>query len=321
MKNYKNAFCSEFKIEMASMHPYVLKLFPHVKKVLWGGVYDDTGNLISNSVRRGIYGGDHVASIALDYANLSRKKTVIKGKSLYLGPLMGHYGHFLIETLSRIDLFDLNEFDYIIFSKFIFGNNINNFHKDFLKYFGVNSKKIIVVENETMFEELYVSRQLWNINRKPDIYAKNVYSYINKCIKESKSKEKVLLTYANRNDSRIKNLLDVEDIFKKHGFIIVVPEKLTIIQQLEIYKNSTILAGVSGTAMHNCLFSNLGGFCIEIGDERASNDYMPIQKEIIKMNNLHSFRINFIGKNGVTNLNELEKSLCKILNSIEEYSK
>lgn len=285
-----------------------------------GGIYDNKGDLIHDSVRRGIYGGDHVASISLNYSNLS-SKIVIKGKSLYLGPLMGHYGHFLIETLSRISLFDLSKFDHIVFSKFIWGCSIKDFHKDFLKFFSVDIEKIIVVETETMFEDLYVSKQLWDINKSPNICVQNVYSYIHKCIKETENKEKVFLTYTNRNDSRIKNLLEIEDIFKKYGFIIIEPEKLSITEQLEIYKNSTILAGTSGTAMHNCIFSNLGGFCIEIGDERAPNNYIPLQKEIIKMNSLEAFRINFIGKNGAICLNELEKNLCKILNSIKEYTK
>jgi capsular polysaccharide biosynthesis protein len=276
-----------------------------------GGLYTKNGDLIFSSMRKGGYGGDHVISIAPDYIPC-KKNNLLKGRSIYLGPLMGHYGHFLIETLSRMLVFNLEEFDNIVFSKFIWGAKLQRFHKEFLQYFKIDNKNIIVLENNITFEELYIPQQLWNINRKPNLLVKDIYSFIRSKI-YNKDVNRVFLTYTDKNNSRIKNLIEVEMIFKKYGFDIIEPERLSIREQLEIYKNAKILAGASGTAMHNCLFSKKGACTIELGDSRSPEDYMHLQKEINELNLLNSNRINFVGKNGKFDISTLEQQLQYII--------
>lgn len=311
IKVYKNAFSSDFRVESSQGDSFISDNLPYIKKIVWGGLYTKNGDLIFSSMRKGGYGGDHVISIAPDYIPC-KKNNLLKGRSIYLGPLMGHYGHFLIETLSRMLVFNLEEFDNIVFSKFIWGAKLQRFHKEFLQYFKIDNKNIIVLENNITFEELYIPQQLWNINRKPNLLVKDIYSFIRSKI-YNKDVNRVFLTYTDKNNSRIKNLIEVEMIFKKYGFDIIEPERLSIREQLEIYKNAKILAGASGTAMHNCLFSKKGACTIELGDSRSPEDYMHLQKEINELNLLNSNRINFVGKNGKFDISTLEQQLQYII--------
>ena len=52
------------------------------------------------------------------------------------------------------------------------------------------------------------------------------------------------------------NRSEVEDIFRLHGYEIVYPERLSIGEQIALYRSAAVLAGENGSALHNCLFGH-----------------------------------------------------------------
>lgn len=127
-QGYKNAICTSFTTEGPWKRNLFFQLkrkiqgFPHCRKLLKGALYEQTGHIIHDSIRKGGIYGDQVISIApiIIDPKMTVKK-VIDGKSAYLGNLYSHYGHFITEGLSRFHAFrELNQYDNILVSPFIF---------------------------------------------------------------------------------------------------------------------------------------------------------------------------------------------------------
>ena len=70
----------------------------------------------------------------------------------------------------------------------------------------------------------------------------------------------------------------VEEAFASFGFRILYPERIAIADQLSLYANCEILAGLSGSGMHNCLFARPGLMTIEVGDVRARHKPVFMQR-------------------------------------------
>jgi hypothetical protein len=77
---------------------------------------------------------------------------------------------------------------------------------------------------------------------------------------------------------RLGNAPQVEEVFASFGFRVLYPERIRIADQLSLYANCAILAGLSGSGMHNCLFARPGLMTIEVGDARARRHPVTMQR-------------------------------------------
>jgi capsular polysaccharide biosynthesis protein len=60
------------------------------------------------------------------------------------------------------------------------------------------------------------------------------------------------------------NEQEVEDLFRSHGFTVIHPGALSYEEQVSIYSQADILAGFSGSAMHNTVFMKEGARAIHL---------------------------------------------------------
>ena len=189
----------------------------------------------------------------------------IAGDTIFLGWLIPHYGHFLMESISRLwVLGELKSKNY----KFLF-----NFYNDgdsflekkewavqLLLSFGVDSEQIIFSSKNYQFERLYIPSQSMilhsNVNSKAQsfIWNKIKHHLIDK--NNLTSVKKVYLSRSKllRDKRKLINELDVENAFKKFGFDIIYPETLSLSQQVTLFSTVDVLAGPSGSALHNAAF-------------------------------------------------------------------
>jgi capsular polysaccharide biosynthesis protein len=56
--------------------------------------------------------------------------------------------------------------------------------------------------------------------------------------------------YGGNSARRVSNEEEVEQLFIRHGFQIVYPEKLNFDEQVKLIANTSVLAGFEGSAMH-----------------------------------------------------------------------
>ena len=67
-------------------------------------------------------------------------------------------------------------------------------------------------------------------------------------------------------------------MFAGFGFRVIYPEQMPIAEQLSLYANCEVLASLSGSGMHNCLFARPGLMTIEVGDARARRNPVLMQR-------------------------------------------
>ena len=245
-----------------------------------GCLYDVDGARVDLSVRVGGVGGDQTLSI--DPAVLppeQRGGTWLTGRTLYLGPFMNHYGHFITESLSRYWRQEAAAFDHFVAYPFIHNNGaiqIEEFHRYLAGLLGVPIDRMAVLRSQTVFDEIVVPEQLWTYNTHVNVRMREIYGRLGA---RHAGQQPVGRLFLSRTSSpRLANAREVEDIFASFGFRVIYPERIAIEPQLSLYANCAILAGLSGSAMHNCLFARPGLLTIEVGDSRSRRHPVMMQR-------------------------------------------
>lgn len=300
---FKNAHNNEFKFVSSTDLELGLK---HISKISFGSFYTEEGNKIETSVRRGGFVGDRVLDSSPSFFKTEIYDKKFKGKSIYLGPLMSHYGHFITESLSRFWMLDYSYFDNIVFSSFIFQNKITEFQKEIFEIF--NIENVIVINKPSFFEEVWIPEQLWTINLPPQDGLSRVYFFIREYYKRKRSfsfnKKSIFTSKMNKKyflsdknlDGRVKNKKEIEKIFFQKGCEIIYPEEMSFAKQISYYLNAKVLIGFSGTLVHNALFCD-SHFTkvIEIGDIRSGNRIIPMQQFVYDISGVEYKYLNYIG--------------------------
>jgi len=284
MKIYRNILGTPFVFHKPFEYGNKEDRFYAKWKIL-GALYTENGELIEDSVRRGGTGGDHVLSIDPLKINIQEQDSVVNkssrfyGKSLFLGNFMDHYGHFITEFVSRLSVKSMDVYDNYIAYPFIFNGGkvvLKGYHVEILRRVGIDINKLYFIHESSWFEEVHVPDALWHINRMPKLELKNVYQ---KIISLSEPKEEYGKIFISRKDfKRFKSVSEVEVLFEERGFKIIYPEDWSFSKQLEFYKNCFVMAGFSGSGLHNSVFTKKNTLVINICDKRTRNDMHIMQK-------------------------------------------
>jgi hypothetical protein len=251
-----------------------------------GCLYDADGRRIDLSLRSPRLGGE--LGLAADPATLPaefRRDDLpqLKGRTLYLGTFYNHYGHFITESLSRFWWREAaDSFDHLVAYGFLHNNgrvHVQRFHRHMTGILGIPLKRMHLLTAPVRFEEIVVPEQLFVFNSHVNVRARDIYGRIAERHRTGAPSGRIFLTRSVHPRARLANAHGVEDVFASFGFRVIYPEEIKIGRQLDYYANSEIIAGLSGSGMHNCLFSRPGTMTIEVGDRRARNQ--PVKTQVI----------------------------------------
>lgn len=333
LKNTRHYFAFSTPFELKNYNDVSPKSRPEkeFKKLIKGSIYRHNGRLVKHAEIDCNYGGKYVYPInsnhlsSINYAEIagsffSKETDIIAGKTLYLGNWMGHYGHFIIENLSRLwDIEKAKSYDSYAMHPFIFDNNLVKLHgyqSYLLELLGIKTEKFKPIYKKNVFKSLDVPEQGWIIAGPVNSKSKKIYEKIHKLHNKSQIYKKIFLSRKQDKMIRIKNIDKVNDFFKFHGYEIVYPEEINIKKQLELYSNAEVLAGFSGSGLHNSIFSNQETLIVELGDIRSPNKPMKVQVAAIELTGQRHF---FIPYNGTEDGHYNSKYLNEFM-SILKYS-
>lgn len=251
-----------------------------------GCLYDADGQRIDLSLRNPRLGGD--LGLAADPATLPaevRRDDIprFKGRTLYLGTFYNHYGHFITESLSRFWWHEAGDsFDHLVAYGFIHNHgrvHVQRFHRHMTGILGIPLKRMSLLTAPVRFDEIVVPEQLFVFGSHVNVRMRDIYGRIAEQHRAGIPSGRIFLTRSIHPRARLANAHGVEDVFASFGFRVIYPEEVKIRRQLDYYVNSEIIAGLSGSGMHNCLFSRPGTMTIEVGDRRAR--HQPVKNQII----------------------------------------
>ncbi len=218
----------------------------------------------------------------------SRDCDEIEGTSYYMGPLFKHYGHFLIETLSRYwraleTRADVKDFKFVfhVLSKHGDGKTLKNqlflgYWKDYFDVLGITEENLEFVTKPTVFEHLIIPQCPASLGDECIISPKavSVWRHLNSSFTsnlfsdpmrsgDSAFGDKIYISRRKLDNPfrgrKIANEKEIENLFKSYGFKIVFPEKLTAVNQHALLANCRWLVGMPGSGMLNGAFLRPGG--------------------------------------------------------------
>lgn len=217
-----------------------------------GGVIDSEKNYINSSA----IDGRIQFSYEFENAEYQNKKVV------YCGYLVNHWGHFLVEAVSRIWYClknDISVDEYVFFYNYNENHELKGNYNEFFELLGILDK-IKIINKPTTYREVIVPELAYKRRKYYSQEYKDIFDTIVSNVKDVDitPSEKIFLTR-----SQLKNAIKkepgiemIDDFFYKNGYKIISPEKISLSQLILYIRNAKKCAAVSGTLPHNMLFGS-----------------------------------------------------------------
>ena len=242
-----------------------------------GGVVDENGRYIENSSTRARVRGQYTPD-EFEICN----KTVV-----YCGFFHKVWGHFITETISRL-WYSLKQdptVDAYIFIDMYNGNNsfTGNYY-EFIKLLGIENK-VLVINKPTRFKEVIIPFNGFDYGNYYTKQYVDMYNYIIQkglSLYKGKTYERVYFSKRSLEISLMSNLNGrfLDRYFKKNGFKIFYPERLSLVDTIGIIQNAKIFAGISSSLAHNQLFGNENQIMVSIEKQAFYNPYQVFISKI-----------------------------------------
>lgn len=229
-----------------------LKNFKHDSLLFGrGGVVNNQGDYIDSSAISNRVQGAYEHTI----------QEHIDEKVVYCGFFVKQWGHFLIESVSRLWYFLENDSTidhYVFFLKDGENKTISGNYKEFFQLLGVWNK-LKFINKPTQFREvvipqlsygrmIYYSEQYKNIFQAISLAAPRPETELPSKIYLSRSKIKNI-------DKKEFGLTILDSYFQKNGYKILHPEQLTLTELIAYIDGADEIATLSGSLHHNLLFA------------------------------------------------------------------
>jgi len=187
----------------------------------------------------------------------------LDGKFVYLGWLIGHFGHFLTESLSRTwYLREHDRFDgYIFHSNFRSKDELPEHVRVAFKLLGIPLDKVILARQDYRVRELHCPSESLRCDHSSSRYHSLPYTRMttNSTVVAENASDRLFVSRKSlTSDPRRTNEDEAWQVFRAHGFRRIYPELMRLDEQIATFSAARIIAGPVGTAMHNAAFMNPG---------------------------------------------------------------
>lgn len=170
------------------------------------------------------------------------------GDAIFGGYMIDQYGHFLLESLTRL-WFAAETSLPIVWAS---GVRLNAYQREILVRLGIHPDRMLFLKRPTRFRRLIIPRPGY-------IIQKGFHERHARFLSCGQAYEKSgANVYLSRRvfQSQIATFdgeRELEDMLRKEGWNILRPEALSIEQQIEVFSSSRCVAGVEGSAFHTAI--------------------------------------------------------------------
>lgn len=256
-----------------------------------GAVHDSDGELLQASQRIGGLSGDAGVAADLDRVEVPRRIEKLKGHWLYGGHWMGHFGHFLTETVTSLWPDTHTDITGLIFHRFVFGGHagghVEPWQAELVERAGLSLPIRVVRRQPVRVERLSVPTRTVVPNGFAFPEAAEVWRRIAATVEPGEHRRVYLSRTrfnaqlrANGDHVRTSAARDhtVDRVFLEHGFTLAHPEELSIADQIALTAGAHLVAGASGSGLHLSVFSPPGTGVVQVADARLRDRPLPAQR-------------------------------------------
>lgn len=183
---------------------------------------------------------------------------VVEEPVLFGGHLMKHYGHFLIESMSRLWARDLFPSLPILFTNHPKWHD-PSFGMEVIDALGLR-ERILLVDKPTIFREVVCPGTAFEYRWKAFSIAAEPHTAVTEALDTAGRRtwrQPVYLTRSGLSDDLRKSEAEpeLERELSRRGFEVVRAETLPLADQIGLFDQSPLIIGTIGSALHTALFS------------------------------------------------------------------
>jgi Glycosyltransferase 61 len=204
---------------------------------------------------------------------------------VFIGALPKHYGHYILEGLSRLWFF--LESSNLKYKCVYISDAGDDRFSDFLKIFGLSMERVVRIAKPTIFKEVIVPEQSIQLH---DYYCKEYKQTIDNIMTgiQPVVNEKVYFSKRERRNDRAIGEAPIESVLANNGYAVYFPESMSVAETLSVLKGCNIFLATSGTNIHNSVFLRDGATSVCLS---RSAHFHPIQIMIDRMRALNSIYV------------------------------
>lgn len=220
-----------------------------------GGVVDEKGAYVTLSAIEG----------RVQFAYPVETAEYRDEKVVYCGYLVDHWGHFLIEGVTRLWYFlenDQSVDKYVFFLDEGEQREIKANYREFLELLGIWDQ-LEIINKPTTYREVIVPELGLYCRTRFTPKLLNVYDEVAKNVVPAPNWERPEKIYYSR--SQFKKGMPFEsgydamdDFFQRNGYTILYPEKVPLSRMIDYIRHADVVASLAGSLPHNMLFANKG---------------------------------------------------------------
>ncbi|CAN5575180.1 hypothetical protein BH09ACT4_BH09ACT4_01390 [soil metagenome] len=187
-----------------------------------------------------------------------RPERRLRGTYFLLGSEHGHFGHVMLEGLSRLWALASLKDELDQGMRFlIYEDSIPDWAHDLLERAGVQRDRIVFASEVDFVEHLIVAEPAMRTHRWITTGMAEVWQRIGDSVAPGNS-TRVYLTRANMRNRGLANEDRVAELFREAGFRVVAPETLPVEEQIALARGADVLAGPVGSQMYLAAFQKPG---------------------------------------------------------------
>lgn len=277
---------SEEELRCEKFHNAVLLPCKTIDGKKKAGVVDENGNYVALSAFEALspvdcWGGAY---------ELKGEPKLVEENVMYMGRFWKHWGHFIMDLVSR--LWYAIEVDKTIKIAYDGADEISGNYLEFMRLAGIDKDRFIRVDEPTRFASVIVPEVSYKPGISCNLRYKKIFDVVaSQALSESKTidKYKDKRIYFTRTGIKMRFPIeigekDVEMLFADNDYLIISPEKHSLVDQITMVRVAKEIACVAGTLPHNMMFAENGANLVII---RKTNKPNYRQTDVNRVRNLH----------------------------------
>ena len=220
---------------------------------LLGGAFSADGSFLAGSAQPRSDGRN---AILLNQAKVEPCPRQQIAKAVFGGIVFDHFGHFLLESTSR--LWCLPEYADLPWIFLAVGRStLPAYQLGFLEVLGLAKEQIVAVDDWRAIDELIIPEPAFIYHHKATSAYREIFRRA-KLQQTRTSSRRIFLSRSNMTIALTVGERELEDILARDGWEIVYPETLPPQEQALLFREDNVILGLQGSAMHLGLFAPEG---------------------------------------------------------------
>jgi capsular polysaccharide biosynthesis protein len=249
--------------------PAIHKLVDAVAVPGLTGLYDSGGRRIDEAAATTItrdgrpFNRDKLYSKTPELITLPTDLNVVDEPVIFGGFLSEHYGHFIIDTMSRLWARDMYPTLPILFTKPTTWSNYPSFGRDIFNALQLLGR-VTLGEGPTLFRNVICPGTAFEYRWKAFTVADAPHTAVAEAMDgaaRSTWRQPVYLTRSGLGERqrKIDAECELEEELSRRGVEVICPETLPLGEQISLFERAPVVIGTMGSALHTALFSRSSG--------------------------------------------------------------